>query len=42
MMEQDRFTELIPAYALGAADAEEARAVEAHLRVCAACQGSVQ
>ncbi len=39
MRERDQFTELIPAYAMGATDAEETRAVEAHLRVCADCRG---
>ena len=38
MMDYDKFTDQIPAYAMGAADADEARAVEAHLQVCAACR----
>ena len=37
-MDYDQFAELIPAYALGATDVDETRAIEAHLRVCAACQ----
>ena len=33
--------ENIPAYALGALDAEDARALEAHLRTCKACQAEL-
>ncbi|HEX9333518.1 MAG TPA: zf-HC2 domain-containing protein, partial [Anaerolineales bacterium] len=32
------FRENIPAYALGALDAEEAAALEAHLQTCASCR----
>lgn len=38
MRDHDQFIELIPAYAVGATDADETRAVEAHLRACPACR----
>jgi anti-sigma-K factor RskA len=38
MRQHDQLIELIPAYAVGAADADETQAVEAHLRVCADCR----
>lgn len=38
MREHDQFIELIPAYAVGATDADETREVEAHLRGCPACR----
>ena len=34
----DFFSENIPAYALGALDAEDARALESHLQTCASCR----
>lgn len=37
----DDLAALIPAYALGAADAEERVAVEAHLRTCVACRAAL-
>lgn len=37
----DPFLENIPAYALGALDADESRALEAHLQSCAACQAEL-
>jgi hypothetical protein len=37
----DLFTEEIPAYALGALDAEEAARLEAHLAGCATCQAEL-
>ena len=38
MREHEQFVELIPAYAVGATDAEETRAVEAHVLLCADCR----
>jgi anti-sigma-K factor RskA len=38
MRQHDQLIELIPAYAVGATDANETQAVEDHLRVCAACR----
>jgi anti-sigma-K factor RskA len=38
MTQHDRFTELIPAYAVNATDADETREVEEHLRACAQCR----
>ena len=40
MMQQDHewFVELIPAYAIGAADEDERSAVAAHLKTCAGCR----
>jgi anti-sigma-K factor RskA len=35
------FLENIPAYALGALDAKDAAALEAHLRTCASCRGEL-
>src|SRR5262245_36131147 len=35
------FQENIPAYALGALDGEEVRALEAHLETCAACHAEL-
>jgi anti-sigma-K factor RskA len=37
----DPFFENIPAYALGALEAEESRALEAHLEVCPACKAEL-
>jgi anti-sigma-K factor RskA len=37
-MEHQPFIENIPAYALGALDAEESAALEAHLQACASCR----
>lgn len=37
-MTHDQFIELIPAYAMGATDTDETRAVEAHLNGCPACR----
>ena len=39
--EHSLWRENIPAYALGALDAEDARALEAHLQTCAACQAEL-
>jgi anti-sigma-K factor RskA len=39
--EHSLWRENIPAYALGALEAEEARALEAHLQTCAACQAEL-
>src|SRR5512138_2631669 len=39
--EHSLLRENIPAYALGALDAEDARALEAHLRTCQACQAEL-
>jgi len=39
MMDHESIEGLIPAYALGAADPAESRAVEAHLRACTTCRG---
>lgn len=39
MRQHDQLIELIPAYALGATDADETKAVEEHLRICAECRG---
>jgi anti-sigma-K factor RskA len=39
MMDHEAIEGLIPAYALGAVDPDESRAVEAHLRACATCRG---
>ncbi len=39
--EHSLLRENIPAYALGALDAEDARALEAHLRTCEACQAEL-
>src|SRR5512138_1679240 len=39
--EHARLRENIPAYALGALDAEEARALEAHLQTCEACRAEL-
>jgi anti-sigma-K factor RskA len=38
MMDHESIEGLIPAYALGAADPDESRAVEAHLRACVTCR----
>lgn len=38
----DPFFENIPAYALGALDAEESRALEAHLQTCPSCQAELE
>jgi anti-sigma-K factor RskA len=38
MMDHESIEDLIPAYALGAADPDEDRAVEAHVRACATCR----
>jgi anti-sigma-K factor RskA len=38
MMDHESIEDLIPAYALGAADSDEDRAVEAHVRACATCR----
>jgi anti-sigma factor RsiW len=37
----DLFLENIPAYALGALDAEESLALEAHLQTCQSCQAEL-
>src|SRR4030065_954217 len=37
----DSFLENIPAYALGALDAEESLALEAHLQTCQSCQAEL-
>ena len=37
-LRHDSFRENIPAYALGALDAEEVVALESHLKTCTACQ----
>ena len=39
MMDHEAIEGLIPAYALGAADPDESRTVEAHLAACATCRG---
>ena len=39
MMDHEAIEGLIPAYALGAVDLDESRAVEEHLRACATCRG---
>src|SRR5512138_1779533 len=39
--EHSLLRENIPAYALGALDAEDVRALEAHLRTCQACQAEL-
>jgi anti-sigma-K factor RskA len=39
MMDHEAIEGLIPAYALGAADPDDSRIVEAHLVACAACRG---
>jgi len=38
MMDHEAIEGLMPAYALGAVDPDESRAVEAHLRACATCR----
>jgi anti-sigma-K factor RskA len=38
----DPFIENIPAYALGALDADESRALEAHLQTCPACRAEME
>ena len=39
MMDHKAIEGLLPAYALGAADPDESRTVEAHLAACATCRG---